>query len=188
MAFFIERSRIYLWRDNENNLLADKEIAEKFKINLSNRNQVLQEVYEDDKILLKDKWQQTRKMWTETCEETVGRRKVKHKDWMSALTLLKIQARKEKKSTLNNCRTRTAKAEAQKEYTVAHQEERRSIHYKQADKPIKDKQGKTLTTTEEQLERWAEHFSELLNRPAPERPSRYTTGSSNVTYKMWQNT
>ena len=127
MAFFIERSRIYLWRDNENNLLADKEIAEKFKINLSNRNQVLQEVYEDDKILLKDKWQQTRKMWTETCEETVGRRKVKHKDWMSALTLLKIQARKEKKSTLNNCRTRTAKAEAQKEYTVAHQEERRSI-------------------------------------------------------------
>ena len=40
--------------------------------------------------------------------------------------------------------------------------------YKQTDKPIKDKQGKTLTTTEEQLERWAEHFNERLNRPAPE--------------------
>ena len=35
------------------------------------------------------------------------------------------------------------------------------------DKPIKDKQGKTLTSTEEQLKRWVEHFSELLNRPGP---------------------
>ncbi|KAI8484441.1 hypothetical protein Bbelb_378740 [Branchiostoma belcheri] len=40
----------------------------------------------------------------------------------------------------------------------------------QADKPIKDKQGNPLTTTEEQLRRWAEHFSELLNRPAPDAP------------------
>ena len=140
---------------------------------------------------------------------------------MSASTLLKIQARKEKKSTLNNCRTRTAKAEAQKEYTVAHQKVRRSIrrdkrnhvdrlatqaekaatqgnmkdlydttrklaaHYKQADIPIKDKQGKTLTTTEEQLERWAEHFSEL-NRPAPEDLPDIPPAAAGVTYKMWQ--
>ena len=38
------------------------------------------------------------------------------------------------------------------------------------DKPIKDKQGKILTSTEEQLKRWVEHFSELLNRPGPEDP------------------
>ena len=58
-------------------LLADNEIAETFKINFCNRYQVLQEVCEDDNILLEDKWQQTKRMWTETCQETVGRKKVK---------------------------------------------------------------------------------------------------------------
>ena len=43
-----------------------------------------------------------------------------------------------------------------------------AARYNQTEKPIKDKQGKTLTTTEEQLERWGERFNELLNRPAPE--------------------
>ena len=33
--------------------------------------------------------------------------------------------------------------------------------------PIKDKEGKVLTNTDDQLKRWAEHFKELLNRPAP---------------------
>lgn len=33
---------------------------------------------------------------------------------------------------------------------------------------MKDKNGNPLTTAEEQLKRWAEHFSGLLNRPAPE--------------------
>ena len=34
--------------------------------------------------------------------------------------------------------------------------------------PIKDKQGKLLTTEKEQEKRWAEHFQEVLNRPSPE--------------------
>ena len=38
------------------------------------------------------------------------------------------------------------------------------------DKPVKDKNGNPLTTAEEQLKTWAEHFSELLNRPATEAP------------------
>jgi len=42
--------------------------------------------------------------------------------------------------------------------------------FQQVDKPVKDKEGNPLTTTEEQLRRWAEHFKELLNRPAPEAP------------------
>ena len=35
-------------------------------------------------------------------------------------------------------------------------------------KPIKDKSGKVLTTSEEQLVRWKEHFMELLNRQPPD--------------------
>ena len=47
--------------------------------------------------------------------------------------------------------------------------------YLQTDKPVKDKQGKPLTTVQEQLSRWTEHFLELLNRPAPDDPPRHTT-------------
>ena len=32
-----------------------------------------------------------------------------------------------------------------------------------ADKPVKSKDGRTLTKPDEQLERWREHFSELLS-------------------------
>ena len=35
------------------------------------------------------------------------------------------------------------------------------------DTPIVDKQGKLLTTEAEQEARWAENFSEVLNRPPP---------------------
>ncbi|XP_075316757.1 uncharacterized protein LOC142376932 [Odontesthes bonariensis] len=42
--------------------------------------------------------------------------------------------------------------------------------FQQVEKPVKDKEGNPLTTTEQQLRRWAEHFNELLNRPAPEAP------------------
>ena len=40
--------------------------------------------------------------------------------------------------------------------------------YQQTDKPVKDKNKNVLTTTGEQIKRWAEHFQEILNRPAPE--------------------
>jgi hypothetical protein len=39
---------------------------------------------------------------------------------------------------------------------------------RQTSQQIKYKHGKVLTTTEEQLARWAEHFKELLNRPPPD--------------------
>ena len=34
-------------------------------------------------------------------------------------------------------------------------------------KPAKDKDGKTLSSIQEEVNRWTEHFKELLNRPAP---------------------
>nr|KAG5706650.1 hypothetical protein BaRGS_005720 [Batillaria attramentaria] len=42
--------------------------------------------------------------------------------------------------------------------------------FQQTDKHVKDKNGHRLTTTDEQLKRWAEYFRELLNRPIPETP------------------
>ena len=40
--------------------------------------------------------------------------------------------------------------------------------FQQTDKTVKDKDWNPLTTSNEQLERWAEHFGELLKRPAPD--------------------
>ena len=37
--------------------------------------------------------------------------------------------------------------------------------------PVKDKQGKSLTTEREQAARWVEHFKEVLNLPDPEEPA-----------------
>ena len=42
--------------------------------------------------------------------------------------------------------------------------------YTRPERPVKDKQGNTDLGTEQQLTRWAEHFEELLNRPAPPNP------------------
>ena len=43
-------------------------------------------------------------------------------------------------------------------------------------KTVKDKNGAVLTRTEDQLNRWKEHFQEVLNRPAPENPPDLTEG------------
>ena len=43
--------------------------------------------------------------------------------------------------------------------------------FQQTDKPVKGKNGNPLTTTKEQLNRWAEHFRQLLNRPTPDSPT-----------------
>ena len=39
--------------------------------------------------------------------------------------------------------------------------------FRQTNTQIRDKQGRLLTTKEEQHQRWTEHFRELLNRPPP---------------------
>ena len=39
--------------------------------------------------------------------------------------------------------------------------------FKKPERPIRDKNGSVLMAADKQLNRWAEHFEELLNRPAP---------------------
>ena len=46
--------------------------------------------------------------------------------------------------------------------------------YKRTYRPIKDKNGNVLTSDEDQLKRWREHFEELLNRPPPQNPPDIT--------------
>ena len=158
---------------------------------------------------IKTQWEHYKKLWHDTCEEVLGM-----KEWITADTIHKLEARRERKTVLNNSRSRGAKAKAQEEYTAVDREVKRSIKkdkmdyiddlarqaetaagqwdlrdlylvtkkltgkFQQTDKPVKDKNENPLTTTKEQLKRWAEHFRELLNRPAsdsqPDIPSAET--------------
>ena len=187
-------------------LLRSKQVQSEFQISLSNRFQLLQELYEDAEEDIEAQWQHTRKLWHDTCEEVLGKKKTQQKEWISQDTIQKIEARKEKKEVWNKSQTRAAKAKAQEDYSAANREVKKSIRmdkrdyidslarqaeeaagqgnlkdlymitkklagkFQQTDKPVRDKQGNPLTTTEDQLKRWAEHFRELLNRPAPEAP------------------
>ena len=43
-----------------------------------------------------------------------------------------------------------------------------SGRFQQSNMPIRDREGQMLMITEQQLKRCVEHFSDMLNRPAPE--------------------
>nr|KAG5690854.1 hypothetical protein BaRGS_031206 [Batillaria attramentaria] len=194
------------WTRYNVGLLRNTDTQAAFRISLSNRFQPLQDLIEDSEMDIETQWEHSKKLWHDTCEEVLGKRKTQHKEWISADTIQKLEVRKEKKTALNTSRTRRAKAKAQEEYTAADREVKRSTRkdkrdyidnlasqaeeaarqgnlkdlyqvtkklmgkFQQTDKPVKDKNGHPLTTTEEQLKRWAEHFRELLNRPIPETP------------------
>ena len=51
---------------------------------------------------------------------------------------------------------------------------------RQTTTPVKDMNGKTLTTLEEQLSRWTEYFSTLLNREEPRNPPRFENNASEL--------
>ena len=186
--------------------LRNKDTQAAFKISLSNRYQPQQELMEDRETDIETQWEHGKKLWCDTCEEILGKRKAQNKEWISADTIKKLEMRKEKKKDLNMSQTRAAKTKAQEEYTRPNKEVKRNIKkdktdfiddlasqaekaagqgnlrdlylvtrklagkFQQTDRPIKDKKGNPLTTVEEQLKRWAEHFKELLNRPTPEEP------------------
>ena len=108
--------------------LRDVSTAERFRVTLSNRYQVPQELHEDDEGLnINSQWMDVKEAVNYACEEVVGRRKPEHNEWLSAETYRKIQERKSKKAAINNSQTRAAKKEAQKRYAVANSEVKRYI-------------------------------------------------------------
>jgi len=52
--------------------------------------------------------------------------------------------------------------------------------YSSPEVPVRDKDGKRLTGQDAQLDRWAQHFQELLNRPAPEQPPDIPTADADL--------
>ena len=201
-------------------LLRDKDTQTAFLISLSNRFQLLQEPIDDNETDIETQWEHCKKLWHDTCEEVLGKKKTQHKDWISADTIHKLETRRERKTVLNNSRTRAAKVGAQEEYTAVEREVKRSTKkdkrdyiddlarqaeteagqgnlrdlylvtkkltgkFQQTDKPVMDKNGNPLTTTNEQLKRWAEHFRELLNHPTSDSPTKHPTCRDRTAHQL----
>nr|KAG5694139.1 hypothetical protein BaRGS_001466 [Batillaria attramentaria] len=84
---------------------------------------------------------------------------------------VKRSTRKDKTDYIDNLASQAEEAARQGNLKDLYQVTKKLAgKFRQTDKPVKDKNGHPLTTTEEQLKLWAEHFRELLNRPISETP------------------
>lgn len=108
-------------------LLRKKDTQTAFQISLSNRFQLLQGLMDDSETDLETQWEESKKLWRDTCEGVLGKKKAQHKEWISADTIRRLETRKERKTALNTSRTRAAKSKAQAEHTAADREVKRSI-------------------------------------------------------------
>ena len=59
-------------------LLRDKDIQAAFQISLSSRLQPLQELIEDNETDIETQWEHCKKLWQDTCEEVLGKKKTQH--------------------------------------------------------------------------------------------------------------
>ena len=106
------RLRLKKYTDANNNtqtrynegLLRNKDTQTAFQINLSNRFQLLQGLIDDSETDLETQWEESKKLWRDTCEEVLGKKKAQHKEWISSDTIQRLETRKERKTALNTRR------------------------------------------------------------------------------------
>ncbi|VDP43502.1 unnamed protein product [Schistosoma margrebowiei] len=127
--------------------LRDTNKINELKIALNNRFRALQDLLKEEETTMEDNWNGTKEVLTSTCQEVLCLNKHHHKEWISIKTLDKIKERKNKKTAINNNRTRVEEVQAQAEYIEANKQVKRSIR---ADKK---KYVEELATTAEKAAR-----------------------------------
>ncbi|VDP52693.1 unnamed protein product [Schistosoma margrebowiei] len=81
----------------------------------------------EEETAMEDNWKGIKEALNSTCQEVLDLKKHHHKEWISIETLDKIKERKNKKTVINNSRTRAEKVQAQAEYTEANKQVKKSI-------------------------------------------------------------
>ncbi|CAI2729894.1 unnamed protein product [Schistosoma spindalis] len=127
--------------------LRDTDKLNEFKIALNNRFQALQDLLKEEETTMEDSWKGIKEALTSTCQKVLGPKEHHHKGWISIEALDRIKERKNKKTTINNSRTRAEKVQAQAEYIEANKQVKKSIR---ADK---QKYVEELATTAEKAAR-----------------------------------
>uniref|UniRef100_A0A3P9IPR5 Endonuclease/exonuclease/phosphatase domain-containing protein n=1 Tax=Oryzias latipes TaxID=8090 RepID=A0A3P9IPR5_ORYLA len=177
--------------------LMDQNTRANFKLELANRFALLSQLPEDASV--EQMWKETKSLWIETCETVLEKRTRQYKEWITPDTRRKIEERRTKKAVLNNSKTRSAKAEANKEVKKSIKKDKKTFVESMAEEaehaagqknirelynitrklaggkqvgnhPVFDKTRKVLTNPLMQCNRWKEHFEELLNCPPPSNP------------------
>ncbi|VDP62961.1 unnamed protein product, partial [Schistosoma curassoni] len=87
--------------------LRDTDKLNEFKIVLNNRFQALHDLLSEEETTMEDNWKGIKEALTSTCQEVLGLKKHHHKKWISIETLDRIKERKNKKTAINNSRTRS---------------------------------------------------------------------------------
>ncbi|VDO87769.1 unnamed protein product [Schistosoma margrebowiei] len=181
--------------------IQDTDKLNEFKITLNNRFQALQDLLKEEETTMEDNWEGIKEALTSTCQEVLGLKKhlltqqlaqgknrpnlksQQHhpKKRISVGTLDRIKEKKNKKTAINNGRTRAEKFQAQAEYIEANKQLKKSIR---ADK---QKYVEELATTAEKAAR-GENVKQLYDtmkklvgkyskpeRPVKDKKGRLTT-------------
>ncbi|XP_013775841.1 craniofacial development protein 2-like [Limulus polyphemus] len=138
------------------------------------------------KVLGKRQREQKEWMSKETWEKIERRRKLKQKinrcqdqqvkgdlraEYWETNRELKRIARHDKRQCIQGLTEEAEAAASQNNmkrlYEITRALSRKSFNLR---KPVKDKQGRTITSDVEQRAQWVEHFEEILNRPPPPAP------------------
>ena len=142
------------------NLLKDPFIAQQFSFTIRNKYQALQDM-QDPEDPTDENWDSLKKVWTETSEEVLGRKKQSKKAWISKDTISKVVLKRSKRENLNRARTRLQKERAHTEYIEANKDVKRSVRedkrkyiddlVKEAETAARQHNVKTLYDTTKQL-------------------------------------
>lgn len=106
------------------NLLKIKEKREEFTVELRNKFEVLTGVENED---IEEHWSRIKESYTTTCNEVLGRKSFKHKEWIKQESLKMIDIRRQKKAMVNTSRTRSEKEKAREEYSKTAKEVKKSL-------------------------------------------------------------
>ncbi|CAC5366969.1 unnamed protein product [Mytilus coruscus] len=118
---------------------------------------------------IENEWEAGRYIIKEACEEVLRRKTNKKKDWMSHGTGIK----KDKREYVNDLATEAEfaayKGDIKTLYDITKTLSRRKTT---KSKPVKDKDAKSITSLNHQMEKWNEYYIYVLNRPKPDQPVR----------------
>ena len=107
---------------------------------------------------------------TEKAQLNMGRTRAAkaraQEEYSAADKEVKRSVKKDKKNYVDSLATQAEEAAGQGNLKDLYMITKKLANkFQQTEKPVTDKNGNQLTSTVEQLTRWAEHFRELLNRP-----------------------
>ena len=96
--------------------LGNKEIRKTFSITLKNKFEALTKLNTTEETTLDENWNKLKTIWTETCQQCLGRRSSNNKGWISTETLNLEDQRRKLKQIINSSKDREEEKRIREEY------------------------------------------------------------------------